>query len=40
MAFTGHKSLKSFNEYLKVDINDLLQDLLEEEQEAHTGEIK
>ena len=31
MRFTGHKSLNSFNAYLKVDINELLDNWLEEE---------
>ena len=31
MAFTGHKSINSFNAYLKVDINKLLDKILEKE---------
>ena len=37
MAFTGHKDIRSFSAYLKVDIDELLDNMLEEEQEAHTG---
>ena len=37
MAFTGHKDIRSFSAYLKVDIDELLDNMLEEEQEVHTG---
>ena len=37
MAFTGHKDIKSFNAYLKVDLDEILTTMLVNEQEAHSG---